>query len=646
MIDYINSLGNTSANASAELTSGYSVIVGSYKNTIEKDGILTRGNYNNSRALVSILDPSGNTTIINSGTGDTVTDASEILDVATNGDEIYVCGRFRGSLTWSTLTVTAGDLGLNLWNPFIAKIDLSGNCSWLVSLKVNGISDNHVNNLRANRIKYNSSTNKLYVAMYLGGGECTYGGGKGSYNDLLPLLYNEDRSLLLCLNPSTTVISSYCEFRSKNPFMFPSPNNEDGVNIDDINIYNGEVYICGTYYKTLTVAGVESLTNTTRGGFSTYMKSTISSGYNSIKDYGTRVNSILVKDGYLYSVGNNFYNKIDSSGNVLNELTFKSYTNCNVKKIVDGGDRLYMCGNFSDRLIFNSKNQITSVSDNDMFVAEIKDEQFVNVFKGGGNELTRVNDIRYDSTNNKLFILGEYVGRSIFKSAGTDNKYNDMFIWYGNKNSLNNILCIEKANVDYSYNWTWYDNFMFKMSFNNILNAPTSGLTGWNTFFETNTYADKDFLHVVMNGNDISVSGPSALTIKDNLFLNNSAITSIDDANIVTSVGNSSFRGCNNLHNISLMNISSIDINGFYDCVSLNYINLPNVSSVGKSSFYMSTTASALTYLNLSSCTTIGSTAFRYISGCTMDLYVPLSITGDTNIAYLLANNNVTMHTT
>ena len=75
--------------------------------------------------------------------------------------------------------------------------------------------------------------------------------------------------------------------------------------------------------------------------------------------------------------------------------------------------------------------------------------------------------------------------------------------------------------------------------------------------------------------------------IGDNVFKNNSSITSITIPNSVTSIGSDAFRGCSGLTSIEIPNnVTSIGNYAFYDCSGLTSITIPNsVTSIGSSAF-------------------------------------------------------------
>lgn len=152
-----------------------------------------------------------------------------------------------------------------------------------------------------------------------------------------------------------------------------------------------------------------------------------------------------------------------------------------------------------------------------------------------------------------------------------------------------------------------------RITYNTIANVSASGLTAWNTFFGIPPNANTGFTSEVVTGNTVALMGPSALTLKYNLFKSNTAITSVVD-DLVTSVSgatsssNGVFNGCTNLTTVSLSETIILGGYAFYGCTTLSRVNIPKTTTIGASVFQ---NCSALSGANFPACTTIGASAFQ-----------------------------------
>lgn len=151
-----------------------------------------------------------------------------------------------------------------------------------------------------------------------------------------------------------------------------------------------------------------------------------------------------------------------------------------------------------------------------------------------------------------------------------------------------------------------------KILFNEIVNAPANNLTDWDTFFNTSSYGNTGFTsYNIFKGNHILV-GPSALTLKNDLFINNTAITSIIDDSAVKSTESGTYEtgvffNCTSLLNVSLSDVTIIGDYSFYNCTLLTAVDLPQVLSIGLDVFEQ---CYELSSVNLPLATSIGEYAF------------------------------------
>jgi BspA type Leucine rich repeat region (6 copies) len=121
-------------------------------------------------------------------------------------------------------------------------------------------------------------------------------------------------------------------------------------------------------------------------------------------------------------------------------------------------------------------------------------------------------------------------------------------------------------------------------------------------------------------------------------------IVSIDFPNCIT-IEDAGISGLPNLTSLNLPLVTSIgeDSMSFYD--SLQVLNLPSCTTVGFRAFRFN---NALTVLGLPLCTDLGGTAgddlvFNFIAGCNIVFTLESTTAGDADVAYLQANNSVTL---
>ena len=107
----------------------------------------------------------------------------------------------------------------------------------------------------------------------------------------------------------------------------------------------------------------------------------------------------------------------------------------------------------------------------------------------------------------------------------------------------------------------------------------------------------------------------------------------IPDDGSVTSIGNSAFKGCSSLTNITIPNsVTSIGMGAFQNCSSLTTITIPDsVTSIGTNVFYYCTSLTTITIPN--SVTSIGGSAFQNCSSLT-NITIPDSVTSIGDYAF------------
>jgi len=124
-----------------------------------------------------------------------------------------------------------------------------------------------------------------------------------------------------------------------------------------------------------------------------------------------------------------------------------------------------------------------------------------------------------------------------------------------------------------------------------------------------------------------AVTVPSGVTsLYQNIFNQNTAVTSVSLPNTLTSISDNSFYGCTGLTSITIPNsVTSIGLSAFKTCTKLTSITIPNsVISMGNYAF---NGCASLIDLTLSSAmTAISPYAFQYCTGLT-SIIIPSNIT-------------------
>ena len=134
-------------------------------------------------------------------------------------------------------------------------------------------------------------------------------------------------------------------------------------------------------------------------------------------------------------------------------------------------------------------------------------------------------------------------------------------------------LTFSKGSSDYGYVAYYADK---------VINAHNGVLVG---DFVFSTVDDKHTLVAYFgDATDVTLPGNyngENYAIGDNVFKNNSSITSIEIPNSVTSIGNSAFYGCSGLTSITIPNsVTSIGYSAFKGCNNIKFLEI-NTASVG-----------------------------------------------------------------
>lgn len=215
--------------------------------------------------------------------------------------------------------------------------------------------------------------------------------------------------------------------------------------------------------------------------------------------------------------------------------------------------------------------------------------------------------------------------------------------------------------------------FPLRLLFTSISAAPVSphnSVSGWNTFFNTSANADSPFTGADVIGDEVFLTGASNLYIADSLFQGTAALVRIkDEGSIVSTVGFNCFNTCTSLTEADLPACQTINGNGFLNASALATINIPSATFIDMEAFAecpisilyapgcVTVGAGAfsdcfpLISINLASCTNLGGSTgddsvFSGVTGNAITLTIKAATSTDGDVAYLQANNAVTLHLT
>ena len=208
----------------------------------------------------------------------------------------------------------------------------------------------------------------------------------------------------------------------------------------------------------------------------------------------------------------------------------------------------------------------------------------------------------------------EYLGENI---TFTDDKVKTLCLENWDTNG-NGMLSMTEASAVTNFGEVFKSNNQI-VSFDELYCFTGLSTIGNNSFYGCNNLA--------------SITLPSSVTsIGNSAFSGCSNLVSITIPSDVTSIGTSSFENCVNLSTVFLpSSLTTIGSNAFRGCISLNTITFPNsVTTIGNDAF------SSCTQLNsihlLSNVTTIGNSAFYGCNSLTnviVDSNTPASITSN-----------------
>ena len=236
-----------------------------------------------------------------------------------------------------------------------------------------------------------------------------------------------------------------------------------------------------------------------------------------------------------------------------------------------------------------------------------------------------MNVIFINPTNGKL-ILNDKYGNLIVKLS--PNATFDITSFIGEVNSLDEILEKVTINnhiesllknkirgkkyikVNQSEYFLLQENIKekIKITFTDVnLITDATSLEYWNTFFSTDTMADKPFNKVEVVGNSVYLYGPSSLSANTQIFKDDSNLISIEDDSIFTEIKNGCFSGCYNLTKVSIPKVIEIETYAFDGNTDLEDVFFPEVEIVGDYSF---SNSSSLVNASFPKLKTIGLSAF------------------------------------
>lgn len=192
-----------------------------------------------------------------------------------------------------------------------------------------------------------------------------------------------------------------------------------------------------------------------------------------------------------------------------------------------------------------------------------------------------------------------------------------------------------------------------ELTYNDISNITFDpySVSDWNTFFDLPTYGNP-FTSVNVVGNTVKLYGGSNIRLRPLMFYyNNNLIKINDSANCVIEIGGITFRGASLLTSVILPAVTFVELWAFTGNNKLKNIRLNSLLSTNHSCFRL---LPVLENLYIPKCTILGPTTgnnsvFDYNTGLKLTLTIPASLMTcngghpDGDIAYLVANNNVTI---
>lgn len=206
-----------------------------------------------------------------------------------------------------------------------------------------------------------------------------------------------------------------------------------------------------------------------------------------------------------------------------------------------------------------------------------------------------------------------------------------------------------------------------EITWDDIANAPARTLEDWNTYFDLPAYGTA-FTSFEEIGNVTKLYGGQNITIKSNMFNNNTSLIGfndnigcilhvssncfLDSLNIATlnfpallTIGNTSFITNYTCQSIYFPELLSTGINNFKDFLSPTY-NFPKLNSVSSGLLQNAVSVSSISLPSLSDYSgdfEMEEFILYNIMGCTITLTIPHSLSSNPNILNLISNNTVTV---
>lgn len=160
----------------------------------------------------------------------------------------------------------------------------------------------------------------------------------------------------------------------------------------------------------------------------------------------------------------------------------------------------------------------------------------------------------------------------------------------------------------------------------NTLVGNASNVEDWNTFFDLPTYGNP-YIEVVINGNEVRLTGGSNVIIKESLFEYYQNLVSCSDTGTVIELSAYSFYGIESITSVSFSNVLTLGDSVFEYCNTLSSISLPNATNIGG---FAIGDCTSLVSISLESANTFG---FKVFNGCSslesVNLPLIISITSD-----------------
>ena len=194
-----------------------------------------------------------------------------------------------------------------------------------------------------------------------------------------------------------------------------------------------------------------------------------------------------------------------------------------------------------------------------------------------------------------------------------------------------------------------------RMLFDDIANAPVVDPTivgQWNTFFDLPTNGAV-FTSVVVAGNQVTLVGGGAMTIKNSLLSGQSYLVEIEDqSSIVIEIEDYAFQSAFAITLVGLQDLATAGEEGFNGCSLVTTFDFPLLTTLGENFF---TNCTSATLINLPICVNLANnpasiTAFQFIIGNTITLNIAaVNATNNAggvhaSVAYLIANNTATVN--